>query len=162
MAWREVVFGQSLGRTLVRGLLLGLLLLVASRTFVIPIRATGISMQPTFEDGQLLFFNAMAYRLGEPARADVVVITMDAKDVVLVKRVIALPGERVRITDGRVFVDDRPLDEPYLHKSSRWNVEELRLERDEFFVIGDNRSMTQGNHTFGTVTRDRLYARLMF
>jgi signal peptidase I len=162
VALREIVFGQSLGRTLIRGLAIGLLLLVISKTFVIPIRASGISMQPTFEDGQLLFFNAMAYRLGEPSRGDVVVITMDARDAVLVKRVIGLPGERIRIDGGQVVVNDVPLAEPYVQKKSAWQVDELVLAPDEFFVIGDNRSMAQRHHTFGAVTRDRLYARLMF
>lgn len=162
MGLRELVFGKSVGRTLVRGLLVGLLILVLSKSLVIPIRATGISMEPTFADGQLLFFNAVAYRVGRPARGDVVVITLAADDAVLVKRVVALPGERVRIEDGQVFVDDRPLEEPYVLKASRWNVEELVLGPGEFFVIGDNRSMAQRLHTFGTVGRERLYARLLF
>jgi signal peptidase I len=162
MSLKRIVFGASPGRTLVRGLTLALLLLVGSKTVAIPIRATGISMLPTFGDGQLLFFNAIAYRWAAPARGDVVVITMEARDVVLVKRIIALPGERVRIVDGQVLVDDVPLAEPYLRHRSAWNVDEVVLTPDEYFVIGDNRAMAPRNHTFGAVSRDRLYARLLF
>lgn len=162
MGLRRAVFGESLSRTLIRGLAAGLLLLVVSKTLVIPIRATGISMLPTFGDGQLLLFNAMAYRWTDPARGDIVVITTDERDVALVKRVIALPGERVGIVDGQVFVDDVALEEPYLRKRSAWNVDETVLGPTEYFVIGDNRAMPPRNHTFGAVARGRIRARLMF
>lgn len=162
MELRRAVFGESLGRTLVRGLALALLLVVVSKRLLIPVRATGISMQPTFGDGQLLLFNAMAYRWSDPARGDVVMITAEGQNVALVKRVIALPGERVEIVDGEVVVDGEVLDEPYLVKRSAWNVGEVVLEPDEYFVVGDNRSMAPRHHTFGTVPRDRIRARLMF
>jgi signal peptidase I len=157
-----MVVGESPGRTILRGLSVALLLLVFSRTVVVPIRATGISMLPTYADGQLLFFNAVAYRFANPARGDIVAITLEARESVLVKRVVALPGERVRIEEGTVLVDDVPLPEPYLRGGGRWNIDELTLAADEYFVVGDNRSMAPGLHTFGAVTRDRLFARLMF
>ncbi len=162
MELRRVVFGASLGRTLVRGLALALLIVVVSKTLLIPVRATGISMLPTFGDGQLLLFNAIAYRWSDPARGDVVMIAAEGQDVALVKRVIGLPGERVEIVDGEVVIDGEVLDEPYLVKRSAWNVGDMILGPDEYFVVGDNRSMAPRHHTFGAVPRARIRARLMF
>jgi signal peptidase I len=79
-----------------------------------------------------------------------------------VKRVIALPGERVRIDDGTVFVNGQPLPEPYVERRQPWNVEEITLAGDEYFVIGDNRGMRARDHMFGAVSRKRLYGRLIF
>jgi signal peptidase I len=160
--WQHAVGGRSFSRSLIRGLALGAVLLIVSQTLIVPIRATGISMLPTYADGQLLFFNTLAFSFGSPARGDIVAITLEDGDAVLVKRVIALPGERVRIEDGTVIVNDERLQEPYAKRRLPWNVEEVALGADEYFVIGDNRGMSPRNHTFGVVTRDRLHGRLMF
>ena len=162
MSWQRAIVGASFSRSLIRGLALGALLLVVSRTLVVPIRATGISMLPTYADGQLLFFNTLAYTFDDPARGDIVAITLEGGDAVLVKRVVALPGERVRIAQGVVFVDDAPLLEPYAHRRAPWNMPEATIAAGECFVIGDNRGMNPRNHTFGSVSRERLYGRLMF
>jgi signal peptidase I len=159
---KQILVGQSFKRTLIRGLALAAALLVVSRTLVVPVRAVGISMLPTYADGQLLLFSALAYRVTEPVRGDIVMVTLETEDAVLVKRVIALPGERIQIVEGTVIVNDEPLREPYLHKKSAWNVGEVELGAGEYFVIGDNRSMSARNHTFGVVDRPSLLGRLMF
>lgn len=162
MGLREVLVGRSLSWTLVRGSALALLLLLASRHALSPIRAAGVSMQPTYEDGQLLWLNRLAYRLGTPARGDVVAIVLAGEHAVLVKRIIGMPGERVRMDGGRVFVDDQPLDEPYRQLPTDWSVEELELGADEYYVVGDNRSMPVALHDFGTARRERLLGRLLW
>jgi signal peptidase I len=154
--------GAAPARTVIRGLALGAGLLIASRTIAVPVRATGISMMPTYADGQLLFFNTFAYRVTSPKRGDVVAITIEQRQALLVKRVIGLPGERIRIEAGTVYVDDAPLREPYVHLGAPWNVAEARLAADEYFVIGDNRSMAVQHHTFGIVPQRRLFARIVF
>ncbi len=80
---------------------------------------------------------------------------------VLVKRIIALPGERVRIDDGQVVVNGLPLDEPYCVYRLAWNVAEARLGPEEVFVIGDNRSMLEKHHDFGRADRSRILGRLI-
>jgi signal peptidase I len=163
VGFTRALVGQSPGRTLIRGLALGALLLVGSKTIAVPVRASGISMLPTYVDGQLLFFNTLAYRFDDPARGDIVAITYDAEGpAVLIKRVIALPGERVRIENGILYVDDVRVGEPYVHERARWNVDEFPLADDEYLVIGDNRSMALENHTFGIVSREALAGRILF
>jgi signal peptidase I len=159
MTLREILIGQSLGKSLIRGLGVAVLLLAGSRFLLTPIRAYGISMMPTYEEGQFVFVNRLAYRFSPLKRGDVVAITLTDGAAVLVKRVIALPGETVRIEDGQVFVDGVPLDEPYLRYFLPWNMEDGTVAADEVFVIGDNRSMKLENHDFGFARQDRILGR---
>lgn len=161
MSLQRVLFGASIGRTLLRAGIVAAVLLLASRFVLSPVRAVGISMMPTYEEGQLLLLNRLAYRFSEPRRGDVVAITLAREHAVLVKRLIGLPGERVQITEGTVFVDDRPLDEPYVRYRIKWNVEEVTLASDEYYVVGDNRSMAVQNHDFGVAKHRRLLGRLV-
>jgi signal peptidase I len=162
MDLRQLLVGRSLGRSLIRGLAMALALLLGSWFILVPVRAHGPSMTPTYADGQLLFVNRLAYRFGgEIRRGDVVAITLRGGHAVLVKRIIALPGERIRIEDGQVIVDDVPLDEPYCVYRLAWNVAEARLGPDEVFVIGDNRAMLEKHHSFGRADRDRILGRMI-
>lgn len=162
MSLRRALVGTSPARTLLRAALLAAVLLAGSRFVLSPVRAVGISMLPAYADGELLLLNRLAYHLGEPARGDVVAIRLSGDAAVLVKRIIGLPGERVGIVDGRVFVDDELLAEPYVALPCDWTVEEVALAPDEYYVVGDNRSMPVTLHDFGTATRDRLLGRLVW
>ena len=162
MTLRELLIGRSLGRSLLRGLSMALLLLLGSWFVLVPVRAHGPSMTPTYGDDQLLLVNRLAYRFGgEVQRGDVVAITLKGDKAVMVKRVIALPGERIRIDEGQVMINDQPLDEPYCKYRIAWNILETQLGPDEVFVIGDNRSMLEKHHDFGRADRDRILGRLI-
>jgi signal peptidase I len=162
MTLRELLIGRSVGRSLIRGLCIALALLLGSWFVLVPVRAHGPSMTPTYGDDQLLFVNRLAYRFGQPVRrGDIVAITLRGGKAVLVKRIIALPGERVRIEGGQVLIDDRPLDEPYCVYRLAWNVAEAHLGPDEVFVIGDNRSMLEKHHDFGRADRSRILGRMI-
>ena len=162
MTLRQLLIGRSLGRSLIRGLSMALALLLGSWFILVPVRAHGPSMTPTYGDDQLLLVNRLAYRFGgEVQRGDVVAVTLPGGKAVLVKRIIGLPGERIRIDDGQVMIDDLPLDEPYCKYRLPWNILETRLGPDEFFVIGDNRSMLEKHHDFGRADRSRILGRLI-
>ena len=161
MDLRQLVVGRSLGRSLVRGLALALALLLGSWFILVPVRAHGPSMTPTYTDGQLLLVIRLAYRFGAIRRGDVVAITLHGGKAVLVKRIIALPGERIRIERGQVLVNDVALDEPYCVYRLPWNVAEAELGPDEVFVIGDNRAMLEQHHTFGRADRGRILGRMI-
>ena len=162
MDLRQLLVGRSVGRSLIRGLVMALLLVLGSRFVLVPVRAHGPSMTPTYGDGQLLLVNRLAYRFGrEVRRGDVVAITLHGGKAVLVKRIIALPGERIRIEHGQVLIDDAPLDEPYCVYRLPWNIQESQLGPDEVFVIGDNRSMLEKHHDFGRADRGRILGRMI-
>ena len=157
MTLRELLIGKSVGRSLVRGLLIGVVLLLGSRFLLTPVRAHGISMVPTYAEGQLLWVNRLAYRFGTPVRrGDVVAITLRSGEAVLVKRIVGLPGERIRIVEGQVLINGQPLDEPYCVYRLPWNILEAQLGPDEIFVVGDNRSMKERFHDFGRASTSRI------
>ena len=141
--WMRIVFGRNPKRTLIR-----LVCLVASSFLIfgfilIPIRVSGFSMAPTYKDGQVNFINHLAYRWKKPARGDVVAVRIvDDKSVVLLKRIVGLPGERVRVDCGRVYINGRLLSEPYAHVKNGLSKDEVNLKRDEYFVVGDNRPIS--------------------
>jgi signal peptidase I len=159
MTLREILIGKSLGKSLIRGLSVAVLLLAGSKFVLVPVRAHGISMLPTYEEGQFIFVNRMAYRFSPIKRGDVVAITLNGGDAVLVKRIIGLPGETVSIDAGQVYVDGLPLDEPYRRFHLPWNMREGTVAANEVFVVGDNRSMPLENHDFGFASQDRILGR---
>lgn len=166
--WQVLAIGRNPRTTLVRLAITLVLVFFGFRWSVQPILVQGISMQPTYRDGQRRFLNQLAYRFAPPRRGDVIGIREAGKQVLLLKRVIGLPGERLRIVQGTVFIDGEALEEPYLlsptngvRNPAPWNVPELRLGQDEHYVIGDNRSMRQADHYFGIVDSSRIVGRLI-
>jgi signal peptidase I len=158
----RIVFGANPRRTAVR--IIGLIAVaVATFTWVlIPIRAEGISMLPTYESGSFKFVNKLAYKFSEPRRRDVVAIRLAGPNVLYVKRVVGLPGERVAIREGFVFINDVPLPEPYVHHRDAWDVAEVTVGPHEYFVIGDNRGMAARDHDFGRADASRIVGKVIF
>lgn len=152
----RLVVGSNPRRTLIRA---GILVAAAYVTFgyvLMPVRGVGISMQPTIEQGDMLFINRLAYRYRDPARGDVVAVRVAGRSVVYVKRLLGLPGDRIGFRDGVLWRNGAPLDEPYVTQRAAWGLDELTLGPDDYFVVGDNRGMPMAQHEFGTSTRDRL------
>lgn len=143
-------------------------LVLASISFVtfgwvlIPVRAEGISMLPTFESGSLHFINRLAYLNQTPARGDVIAIRLAGPHVLYVKRIIGLPGERIGFTGGQVYVNGAALAEPYVQNRRAWDVHDVTLTPREYFVVGDNRGMRAADHDFGRVDVSRIVGKILF
>jgi signal peptidase I len=159
---RRVVFGRNPRRTAVRVLVLAALSFITFRWVLIPMRAEGISMLPTYESGSLNFVNRLAYLCDKPSRGDIVGIRLAGPHVLYVKRIVAVPGERVSLAAGQVYVNDVPLVEPYVRERHPWDVPEVTLTAREYFVIGDNRGMRAKDHDFGRVDVSRIVGRVVF
>lgn len=164
MAWwlRTILIGRKPGFTLIR---IGVLIL---GTFVLfkyvllpPVRITGPSMSPTLRDGSVRFVNRLAYVWHEPRRGDIVSIRFAGNSVMYMKRIVGEPGETVEFSNGRLLINGEPLDEPYVKSPCRWNREPRKLGPDEYFVVGDNRSMSMQDHDHGVATRDRIVGKLL-
>ena len=139
-------------------------------TFIIiflyqPVRVEGTSMLPVLEDQDRLFINKMAYRVGEIHHGDVVVFLYPHDHTKsYIKRVIALPGEEVRIDHGRVFVNGKPIKEKYvppMYADDR-SQPEMQVPANEYFVMGDHRSISSDSRDFGPVERDLIYGKAAF
>ena len=137
---------------------------VIAMAIVLPVRifiaqpfiVSGTSMVPTFEPRDYLVIDKVSYRMEEPKRGDVIIFRypLDAR-VFFVKRIIGLPGERVRIEDNVVTIEQSDgtsftLDEPYLHevKTKSANVV-TKLSDKEYFVMGDNRPASSDSRVWG-------------
>jgi signal peptidase I len=159
---RQVVFGANPRRTAVRVLVLASISFITFGWVLIPLRAEGISMLPTFESGSLHLVNRLAYLNARPARGDVIAIKLAGPHVLYVKRIIALPGERIAFTGGQVYVNGVALEEPYVRNRRAWDVPEVTLTPREYFVVGDNRGMRAGDHDFGRVHVSRIIGKVLF
>jgi signal peptidase I len=122
------------------------------------VRVIGPSMQPTFRgDGsELIIVSRLSYLGTGPQRGDVVVLrTAAAGSEDLIKRVIGLPGEKVQIVAGHVWVDGTPLEEPYAVGLSA-SDQSWDLGPDQLFVLGDNRAFSRDSHSFGPIALKEL------
>jgi signal peptidase I len=159
---QRLLIGRRPARTLIRVIFVVVLSALTFGLVLQPIRTYGPSMLPTYRDGGLHLVNRLAYVRREPQRGDVVAIRLAGPRVLFVKRIIGLPGERVRIEAGIVRVDEKPLEEPYVLHRADWVMRERKLGDREYFVAGDNRGMRIEQHELGTVSRDRIVGRMLW
>ncbi|MGA3283435.1 MAG: signal peptidase I [Verrucomicrobiota bacterium] len=150
------MIGRNPKVTLARAAVLVVLCFVIFKFILLHIRVEGISMLPTYQDRSAYFVNRLAYLWHEPRRGDVVSIRLAGIHLMYLKRVIGLPGETVAFVNGLVLIDGQVLDEPYEKLPCDWNLPPVKLGPDEYFVVGDNRSMPWQDHTFGKVERNRI------
>lgn len=122
----------------------------------IPFAIRGISMEPTYHHGGFNFCWRVPYLFSEPKRHDVVAVRFAGSKVMLLKRVVALEDEQVEFRDGKLYVDGKEMDEPYVRFPCDWNLSPRRVEKDCVYVIGDNRNMSIESHHFGQASKSRL------
>lgn len=124
-----------------------------------PHKIKGDSMQPNFPDGEFLLADKVTYRLRTPKRGDVIVFQAPvAPDEEYIKRIIGLPGENVKILGGKVYINDKLLDESYLKSTLVTGPgnfakegEEIKVPSNYFFVLGDNRPASSDSRSWGFV-----------
>lgn len=145
-----------------RVLILALISFALFTWVLLPVRAQGISMEPTYEPGTFHLVNRLAFRWRDPVRGDVVAIRLAGTRVVYVKRIIGLPGEKLRIEAGQVIVNGKPLEEPYVVNRQPWDYLEVEIGPNEYFVVGDNRGMNLRDHAMGRADAARIVGRVIF
>ena len=122
-------------------------------------------MLPMLQDQDRLFVNKMAYRVGEIHRGDVVVFLYPHDHTKsYIKRVIALPGDHLHIDAGQVFVNGNRIDEGYVpmrFADNRSQQDTLLLPND-YWVMGDHRSISSDSRDFGPVDRGLIYGKAAF
>lgn len=158
---RRVLIGRRPTRTLAR-ILIWILIIVCVRTYVLlPIRVEGVSMLPTYKEDGINFVNCLAYSLKPPQRGDIVAIRYAGRSVMLCKRIVGLPGEIIAFHHGHIEINGEVLDEPYVKKPCNWEHAPERLGPNEYYVVGDNRSMDFDQHMQGIAMRDKIVGRIL-
>jgi signal peptidase I len=129
-----------------------------TRILISSVEILGASMEPTLIEGERRFMCRLVCRLHAIERGRIVAVDLPWEDGLTVKRVIALPGEKVQIRKGLVHINDRPLRETYLPGNRMTDPGKLgnaayRVEPDTYFVLGDNRARSADSRDFGAVPR---------
>ena len=130
-----------------------------------PVRVEGTSMLPVLQDQDRLFINKFAYHVGEIHRGDVIVFVYPRDhSKSYIKRVIALPGDDLRIDHGSVWVNGKPLHETYVPRrfEDDRSQPEMTIPGGDYFVMGDHRLISSDSRDFGPVPRGLIYGRAAF
>ncbi len=139
---------------------------------VSPHQVNGQSMVPNFQSGEYVLSDKVSYRLGNPKRGDVVVFhAPEAANCPkgtgcdFIKRVLGLPGETIAVHDNHIYVNNRPVDEPYLPKEFQilpgpaTRDKTITLGPDEYFVCGDNRPYSSDSRSWGPIQKSDIVGR---
>lgn len=148
-AYRQFLhFLRELAEAIVPAVILALLItqFVAQAKIV-----HGRSMEPNLHTGQRVIIEKISYHFYQPERGDIIVVSLNDDALPLIKRVIALPGETISIEDGRVLINGRVLDEPYLSHIQQRNYATFTVPPNHVFVMGDNRLDSRDSRVFGPV-----------
>ncbi|MBF2027263.1 MAG: signal peptidase I [Oscillatoriales cyanobacterium C42_A2020_001] len=152
-------------------LFIALILALLIRLFVAEPRfIPSDSMVPTLEIGDRLVVEKVSYRLHSPEFGDIVVFDPPPqlqqfgfkKDQAFIKRIIGKPGQTVQVSGGKVYVDDRPLLEPYIAAPPDYVLPPVQVPAGQFFVMGDNRPNSNDSHVWGFLPASNIIGRACF
>jgi signal peptidase I len=165
-----IVTSDPAAQNSIRLWLRDIVIAVAASVFIImflyqPVRVEGTSMLPRLEDHDRLFINKFVYHFESIQRGDVVVFHYPRDpEKSYIKRVIGVPGDKIRIERGRVFLNGHQLSESYVPEQFRdlRSYPELIVPEDNYFMMGDHRSISSDSREFGPVDRDLIYGKAVF
>lgn len=132
-----------------------------------PHKIKGASMEPNFPNGEYLLTDKVTYRFREPQRGDVIVFAAPPNESEeFIKRIIAIPGEKISVVDGKVFINGRILTEPYITTSIKTesgiffsDKGEIEVPADRYVVFGDNRPFSSDSRSWGFITKKEITGR---
>lgn len=131
---------------------------VLIRTFIItPVRVDGDSMKNTLKNGDIL----LLYKLSSINRFDIIVLDEEKDNEKIIKRVIGMPGETVAIKNGKIYINDKVIDDEYAYgETSDYN--KVTLKDDEYFILGDNRLISKDSRYFGPIKENEIKGKIVF
>jgi len=174
---------RELLETIILTLLVFLMLQFSIQNYVVD----GPSMKPTLEDGEYVLVNKLGYLNFEPQNIDKlnpfytpkndsvlfpfdppkrgeILVFYYPRDVSrkFVKRIIGIPGETVEIKHGEVFINGKKIEEPYVYNQSSSNHPPITIPTDKYFVLGDNRKISNDSRDFGLVPTENVVGKAWF
>jgi len=130
-----------------------------------PVKVEGGSMEPGLEDQERIFINKLVYRWENIARGDIVVFRNPRdRRKSFIKRVIGLPGDRIKISYGHVYVNGRLLQEPYVPEEflDTASYPDTVMRPDTYFVLGDHRNSSNDSREIGPIPRSDIFGKAVF
>jgi signal peptidase I len=148
---------------LLKVVIISLAIIIPVRFFLIqPFYVKGASMEPNFYDNEYLVIDEISYRFKDPARGEIIVFRYpkDPREY-FIKRIIGLPGEKVAIKNGNVYINGVRLDESEYLAPEEQTIHDgvWMLKADEYFILGDNRQYSLDSRKFGPVDRSYIIGR---
>ena len=152
----------------IKVVIISLIVIVGIRSFVMqPFFVSGKSMEPNFHDGDYLIVDELSYRFGEPKRGDVIIFHYPNNPrEFYIKRIIALPGEKVEIMDNIITIYNAEdpsgfdLDEAYIPSETQITGNYVKeLKNDEYYVLGDNRTASADSRVWGVLEEHYIVGR---
>lgn len=137
-----------------------------------PFYVKGASMEPSFHNNDYLVVDEISYRFGEPKRGDIIVFKYPKDQRMnLIKRIIGLPGETIKISNGKITIYNKDSEEGILLKESYLSEKtltcsfgdesEIKLRDDEFYGLGDNRENSEDSRIFGPIKKDLIIGKVL-
>ena len=133
-----------------------IILVILFRTFFYTlIRVNGDSMNDTLYNGEIMILDRISYRFNDIKRFDIVVVKTDSS--YLIKRVIGLPGEKLKYIDGNLYINNKFVKEDYLdYITEDFDISDKAIPDDCYFVMGDNRSNSADSRVYGCFKKERI------
>jgi signal peptidase I len=154
-SWGQVI------RDAIETLLLAVILFVVINALSARVRVDGFSMRPTLENGEYVLVYKLAYKLSDPQRGDIVVFRYPVNPSEdLIKRVIGLPGDVIKVANGVVTVNDRVITEPYIAAAPEYDGMWL-VPPGQLFVLGDNRNDSSDSHAWGMLPKNNVIGKAL-
>lgn len=134
---------------------------VINRYIITSVIVQGRSMAPTLEDGERYLLNRWTYSYRAPERGDVVVLHDPGHSDLAIKRIVGIPGDSIQLKRGAVLINGKPFVEAYLASGTRTYAPDrqeqlVMLGEDQYFVLGDNRAVSEDSRFYGPIHRARI------
>jgi signal peptidase I len=144
-------------RDIVITILVALAIFFALQATVGSYKVYGPSMQPGIKNGYYIMVNKVDYYFHNPKRGDIIVFhSPNTTGTDLIKRIIGLPGDTIKIEDGKVYINNTPLAEPYISEPPNYKYPTDQVPPDQYFVLGDNRNNSTDSHTGWFLPRQNI------
>lgn len=154
----------------IKDILIAIIAAVIILQFIKPTIVKETSMQPTLYENNYIFLSKQAYLFSEPEAGDIIVFhsnlkTVTGKEKLLIKRIIGLPGDKIKISEEKVYINDEILEEPYtLEPYTSGFLDDTEVPEDSLFVMGDNRQNSSDSRdaSVGFVKIDKILGKAVF
>ncbi|MBR3049592.1 MAG: signal peptidase I [Bacilli bacterium] len=137
-----------------------ILVVIIIKFFIVtPIRVNGPSMENTLHDKDIMLLNEISYKFHKIERFDIVVIKY--KNEYLIKRVIGLPGEKVKYKNNKLYINNKYIKEKFSHKKTK-DFKTKKIPKDNYIVLGDNRTDSVDSRMIGFIKKKDIKGKTSF
>ena len=159
---KDYLLGPSYIAMIIRQIMIAFVLSYLIISFILlPCVVEGSSMYPTLQEGDYGYSFIISRNISIN-RFDIVVIQIDGKDELLVKRLIGLPNEKIVYKDNKLYVNDEYVEEDFLDSDIDTDDLEVVLGEDEYFFLGDNRNVSRDSRFYGAISKQQILSTHVF